>query len=249
MSLFLIFVFIFYCGSSIGWIIELFFRRIVHGKWVNPGFLVGPYLPIYGLGLAIMTSIHVLLDNYDFHPIVAILLMGLCMTLLELVGGLIFLKAGVRLWDYRDRKFNYKGVICPTFTVIWTLAGALYYFFLATPVLNALEWFSNNLSFSYILGIFTGCIVIDFCYSSKLYLKIRKYAKNNNIDVMYEKLKLHIKEKQEERKEKYSFLLPFYQTNNLIEYLMGYDEKAFTESLKEKKKNRKKKKNGKQSNK
>ena len=246
MSLFLIFVFIFYCGSSIGWIIELFFRRIVHGKWVNPGFLVGPYLPIYGLGLAIMTSIHVLLDNYDFHPIVAILLMGLCMTLLELVGGLIFLKAGVRLWDYRDRKFNYKGVICPTFTVIWTLVGALYYFFLATPVLNALEWFSNNLSFSYILGIFTGCIVIDFCYSSKLYLKIRKYAKNNNIDVMYEKLKLHIKEKQEERKEKYSFLLPFYQTKNLIEYLMGYDEKAFTESLKEKKKKRKKKKNGKQ---
>lgn len=246
MSLFLIFVFIFYCGSSLGWIIELFFRRFAHGKWVNPGFLVGPYLPIYGLGLAMMTGIHVFLDNYDFHPIVAILLMGLCMTLLELIGGLIFLKAGVRLWDYRDRKFNYKGVICPTFTIIWTLAGALYYFVLATPVLNALEWFSNNLSFSYILGIFTGCIVIDFCYSSKLYLKIRKYAKSNNIDVMYEKLKLHIKEKQEERKEKYSFLLPFYQTKNLIEYLMGYDEKAFTERLKEKKKNRKKKKNGKQ---
>lgn len=246
MSLFLIFVFIFYCGSSLGWIIELFFRRFAHGKWVNPGFLVGPYLPIYGFGLAMMTGIHVFLDNYDFHPIVAILLMGLCMTLLELIGGLIFLKAGVRLWDYRDRKFNYKGVICPTFTIIWTLAGALYYFVLATPVLNALEWFSNNLSFSYILGIFTGCIVIDFCYSSKLYLKIRKYAKSNNIDVMYEKLKLHIKEKQEERKEKYSFLLPFYQTKNLIEYLMGYDEKAFTERLKEKKKNRKKKKNGKQ---
>ena len=246
MSLFLIFVFIFYCGSSLGWIIELFFRRFAHGKWVNPGFLVGPYLPIYGLGLAIMTSIHVFLDNYDIHPIFAILLMGLCMTLLELVGGLIFLKAGVRLWDYRDRKFNYKGVICPTFTIIWTLAGALYYFFLATPVLNALEWFSNNLSFSYILGIFTGCIIIDFVYSSKLYKKIRKYAKRNNIDVMYEKLKLHIKEKQEERKEKYSFLLPFYQTKNLIEYLMGYDEKAFTERLKEKKKNRKKKKNGKQ---
>lgn len=246
MSLFLIFVFIFYCGSSLGWIIELFFRRFAHGKWVNPGFLVGPYLPIYGLGLAMMTSIHVFLDNYDFHPIVAILLMGLCMTLLELVGGLIFLKAGVRLWDYRDRKFNYKGVICPTFTIIWTLAGALYYFFLATPVLNALEWFSNNLSFSYILGIFTGCIIIDFIYSTKLYKRIRKYAKTNNIDIMYEKLKLHIKEKQEERKEKYSFLLPFYQTKNLIEYLMGYDEKAFTESLKEKKKNRKKKKNGKQ---
>ena len=87
---------------------------------------------------------------YFLNPLITILLMGLCMTLLELIGGLIFLKAGVRLWDYRDRKFNFKGVICPTFTIIWTLAGALYYFFLATPVLNALEWFSNNLSFSYI---------------------------------------------------------------------------------------------------
>ena len=248
MSLFLIFVFIFYTGSSIGWVIELIFRRIVHGKWVNPGFLVGPYLPIYGLGLAIMTAIHVFLGQYDLNPIWAILLMGLCMTLLELIGGLIFLKAGVRLWDYRDRKFNYKGVICPTFTIIWTLVGALYYFFLATPVLNALEWFSNNLSFSYILGIFTGCIVIDFFYSSKLYKKIRKYAKKNNVDIMYEKLKLHIKEMQDERKEKYSFLLPFYQTRGLLEYLIGYDEKAFTFKLKEKNKNRKKGKKNEQGN-
>ena len=167
MSLFLTFVFLFYIGSSIGWVLELFFRRIEHKKWVNPGFLVGPYLPIYGLGLAMMTGIHVFLDNYDFHPIVAILLMGLCMTLLELIGGLIFLKAGVRLWDYRDRKFNYKGVICPTFTIIWTLAGALYYFVLATPVLNALEWFSNNLSFFNFIAHFHDIIVTQFIMHRK----------------------------------------------------------------------------------
>lgn len=245
MSLFLIFVFIFCIGSVFGWFIELFFRRFVHGKWVNPGFLVGPYLPIYGFGLSIMTFLHVFLGNYDLNPIITILIMGLCMTLLELIGGLIFLKAGVRLWDYRDRKFNFKGVICPTFTIIWTLVGAIYYFFLATPTLNALEWFSNNLSFSFILGIFTGCITIDFFYSTKLYKKIRKYAKKNNVDIMYEKLKLHIKERQEEAKEKYSFLLPFYQTKSLLEYLIGYDEKAFTFKLNEQKKNRKKKQNGK----
>ena len=50
MNMFLIFVFIFFIGSTFGYILELFFRRIVHGKWVNPGFLVGPYLPIYGFG-------------------------------------------------------------------------------------------------------------------------------------------------------------------------------------------------------
>ena len=47
MRIVLSFIFIFYIGSTCGWILELFFRRIVHGKWVNPGFLIGPYLPIY----------------------------------------------------------------------------------------------------------------------------------------------------------------------------------------------------------
>ena len=43
MTVFLQIVFIFYLGSTFGWTIELFFRRIVHKKWVNPGFLIGPY--------------------------------------------------------------------------------------------------------------------------------------------------------------------------------------------------------------
>lgn len=41
MSKFLVFVFIFFIGSIFGWILEILFRRIVHKKWVNPGFLVG----------------------------------------------------------------------------------------------------------------------------------------------------------------------------------------------------------------
>ena len=223
MSLFLVFVFIFYIGSSIGWILELFYRRYENKKWVNPGFLVGPYLPIYGFGLTFVSLLHYFLIQYNFNPILTIVLMGLVMTLLELITGLIFLKLGVRLWDYRGRWLNFKGVICPWFTLIWTGLAALYYYFLADYVIKALSWFSTHLSFSYVLGVFTGLIVIDFIYSSKLYKKIRKYAKKNNIDIMYENLKLHIRNIQDNAKEKYSFLLPFYQTKNLLEYLVGYE--------------------------
>lgn len=222
MSLFLIFVFLFYIGSSIGWVLELFYRRYEHKKWVNPGFLVGPYLPIYGLGLVLITALHLFLAQYNFNPAITILLMGLCMTLLELITGLIFLKLKVRLWDYTDYALNYKGIICLKMTLIWTGLGALYYYFLADYVMKALTWFSTHLSFSYVLGVFTGVIVIDFVYSSKLYKKIRKYAKNNNVVIMYENLKLHIRNIQEDAKEKYSFLLPFKQTKNLLEYLVGY---------------------------
>lgn len=122
MSKFLIFIFIFFIGSSLGWVLELFFRRIVHKKWVNPGFLVGPYLPIYGFGLCALTFSYMLFQNISISPILVILLMGLCMTIIELIGGLGFLYGGgVKLWDYSDRWGNYKGIICPLFSLIWTV--------------------------------------------------------------------------------------------------------------------------------
>lgn len=222
MSLFLQFVFIFYGGCTLGWVLELFYRRLAHGKWINPGFLIGPYLPIYGFGLVTLTCIYFLFKDTSLHPIIIILLMGAIMTLIELIGGLIGLANNVKLWDYSNQWGNFKGIICPLFSAIWTLAGALYYYVLAGHVTNALHWFSENLTFSYILGLFSGLIVIDFVYSSKLYLKIRKYAKENDITVKYEQFKAHIKEVQKKAQEKYSFFNPFKQTLPLIEYLKNY---------------------------
>lgn len=77
--------------------------------------------------------------------------MGFVMTLIELIGGLINLKNKIRLWDYGDRWLNYKGIICPLFSVIWTIVGALYYYIIVENIINALDWFSENIAFSYIL--------------------------------------------------------------------------------------------------
>ena len=226
MTVFLQIVFIFYLGSTFGWTIELFFRRIVHKKWVNPGFLIGPYLPIYGFGLVFLTIIYFIFQSQSINPIIIILLMGFVMTLIELIGGLISLKNKIRLWDYRDRWLNYKGIIGPLFSVIWTIVGALYYYIIAENIINALDWFSENIPFSYILGIFTGLIIIDAFYSCKLYSKIKKYAKENNIIIKYEQLKIDIKEFQKSAREKYSFLNPFNQTKPLKNYLNLYKEKT-----------------------
>ena len=52
MNVFLILAFLFFIGSMIGWVLELFYRKMIsERKWINPGFLVGPYLPLYGFGL------------------------------------------------------------------------------------------------------------------------------------------------------------------------------------------------------
>ena len=162
MNLILNFIFIFYIGSTIGWLVELIFRRIVHGKWVNPGFLIGPYLPIYGFGLCALTGIYLMFYNLKLPSIIIILLMGASMTLIELIGGLSFVNKPVKLWDYSNRWGNYKGIICPLFSLIWTIIGAIYYYFIAGFIIEKIEWFHNNMSFSFILGFFSGIIIIDY---------------------------------------------------------------------------------------
>ena len=59
MKFFLVVTFLFFAGSLIGWGIELVFRRFFSAnnperKWINPGFLTGPYLPLYGFSLVIL---------------------------------------------------------------------------------------------------------------------------------------------------------------------------------------------------
>ena len=156
MNIFLQFVFIFFIGSIFGYVLELFYRRYIHKKWVNPGFLIGPYLPIYGFGLCSLTLIYLVFSKINANPLLIILLMGISMTLIELVAGLVFIEgAGVKLWDYSDKPFNFKGIICLEFSVIWTILGAVYYYFIANRVLSALEWFNNNISFQVDKSFFT----------------------------------------------------------------------------------------------
>ena len=102
----------------------------------------------------------------------------------------------------------------------------MYYYIIVENIINALDWFSENIVFSYILGIFTGLIIIDSFYSCKLYSKIKKYAKENNIIIKYEQFKIDIKGFQKSAREKYSFFNPFNQTKPLKNYLNLYKEKT-----------------------
>ena len=59
MSDFLVIAFLFFVGSIVGWLIEIVFRRFFSSankehRWINPGFLIGPYLPLYGCSLCVL---------------------------------------------------------------------------------------------------------------------------------------------------------------------------------------------------
>ena len=177
---------LFVIGSLIGWIIELFFRRFVsQKKWMNPGFLTGPYLPIYGFGVLVLYAVSNIpsgITNQIADIIVRILIMGVGMTVVEFIAGLIFIKGlKVKLWDYSDRKGNIMGIICPSFSLIWLVVGSLYYFLLNPFLVEGISWISENLIYTYFVGMVMGAMTVDFAYSIHLATKLKEYKEIANL--------------------------------------------------------------------
>ena len=215
MNLFLTLAYLFFIGSVLGWVLELFYRRFISGanperKWINPGFCVGPYVPLYGFGLC---------------KLLLFLGMAVSMTAIEYIAGIMSLKImHVRLWDYSNQWGNIQGLICPQFSLIWAAASAGYYFLVHPHILDALQWLSENLAFSFVIGYFFGVFTIDVVYSAHLVTRIRQFAKENEVDIKLEQLKAHIRRRQDERREKANFLFAFRSSHSLAEHLREAQE-------------------------
>lgn len=227
LSKFLIFAFLFFIGSVSGWIIELFFRHFTNPekRWINPGFCTGPYLPIYGLGLIVLYLIVSLessftISNQLLSNLLLIVLITISLTAIEYIAGIICLKVTkVRLWDYSNEFGNIQGIICPKFSLFWTLLGAIYCLFLHKHILNAVLWLSENLAFSFVVGMFYGFLIIDVTHSAQLIAKLKIFADENDIVIKFEMLKSYIQKKYEENKHRYHFFLPFRTEQPLLEYV------------------------------
>lgn len=194
-------------GAVSGWVLELFFRRIFSTKkWINPGFLNGPYLPMYGCGT-------VILYGACFMPLPQwgiVLLLFVALTLLEYITGLIFMKGmKIRLWDYSKQWGNIQGIVCPLFSVMWGVIAAIFVYVLFRPLQNMAARVADNLPMVFVLGIFYGVFFVDLCISFKVSLKIRKAMEQLKVAVHYEQLKAAVNERRTLNKQHRRFLFPF----------------------------------------
>ena len=100
-QIFLDIVFLFFFGACAGWVLELVFRKFFSGsnpehKWLNPGFLFGPCVPLYGIGTVVLFAMS-LIENAVFgsfsgsvgYYFVMFFIMALVMTLIEYLVGLL----------------------------------------------------------------------------------------------------------------------------------------------------------------
>lgn len=236
MDQFLILSFLFIFGASVGWCLEFVFRRVVHRQWINPGFLTGPYLPLYGFGVVILFSVARLFELIDFSflgnslwisKIATIVIMSISMTVIEYIAGLIFIRGmHIKLWDYSGQWGNVQGIICPLFSLAWTAVSAFYLLILDPVLVQWTEWFIANENLYYFIGVIYGVLFVDIGYSFHISTKIRDFAKDHNIVVSYENFKDFILKLSAEKEKKKHYVLTFHPDFSLKEALTEYKNRV-----------------------
>jgi uncharacterized membrane protein len=106
--------------SFFGWCLEVVYQAVEHGKFINRGFLNGPYCPIYGFGVIIVTGA---LDPIKSNAVVLFFGSVLLTSMLEFITGFVLEKIfHMHWWDYSEEKFNIRGYICLKFSLLWGVA-------------------------------------------------------------------------------------------------------------------------------
>ncbi len=163
-----LFFFYFYC--FFGWIFESAYVSLRSKKFVNRGFMRGPFLPIYGSGAIMMLVVSMPFQDNIFLTYIAGCIGA---TVLELVTG-VAMEAlfKVRYWDYSNQKFNYKGHICLSSTIAWGFLTIFMTEFLHKVVEKIIS-FIPAMTINVVTVIVTVYIIIDFTLSFKAAMDLR----------------------------------------------------------------------------
>ena len=176
---FIIFFLLFIMYSFLGWLMEVILTLICDKKFVNRGFLIGPYCPIYGYG--VLGILFLIGDNTDDVLAVflkAILISGVLEYLTSYAMEKIF-KA--RWWDYSKRRFNINGRVCLETLIPFGILGTLC-FYILNPFFVKFLTAANPLLIYVASFIFLNCYVIDNIVSFNVMNKIKLNIKSQKID-------------------------------------------------------------------
>lgn len=183
---------LYYIYSVAGWIMETVSVSIQKRKFVDRGFLVGPYCPIYGTGVVAIT---VLLKKYSDDVVATFFMSIIICGILEYMTSYFMEKIfKARWWDYTNRKFNINGRVCLQNLVIFGILGT-FIVFVANPFLLKYINMIPITTLHIILGIFSFIFLLDTIVSYKLIFELKDISrelKDNTIEIS-EKVKKRIR--------------------------------------------------------
>lgn len=107
----------FFLYSVLGYVCEVIYCSIPARRFVNRGFLHGPYIPVYGFG---GVAGALLFSSFKDKVFVVFILGIVVSSVIEYIAGYCLEHLfHVRLWDYRDHRIHIRGRVCLHHAVIF----------------------------------------------------------------------------------------------------------------------------------
>ena len=118
--------------SMMGWLVESIYMSFCNHKITNRGFAKGPFCPIYGFGAL---TVFFVLRPYSDNSILLFFLGSFLATTLEFLTALVMKRIfGEIWWDYHEKPFNYRGIICLESSIAWGFYTLFLFMFLQNIV-------------------------------------------------------------------------------------------------------------------
>jgi len=159
--------------SFAGWLIEIVYRSWTQKKLVNPGFLFGPFVPLYGTGAI---AVFILYDYISkINIALQFIIYLIVLSGIEYITGEIFERVyGLKLWDYSNSRFNINGKISVPFSIVWALLALVminYIHPVITKYIYIIDIATAKIG-SIIFGVY---FITDFCFSVILLNRFNRY--------------------------------------------------------------------------
>ena len=163
--------------SVLGWCMETTLVSIKSKRFINRGFLIGPYCPIYGFGALIIT---IFLGKYSYDAVVLFVMAVVVCGIIEYLTSLLMEKIfDARWWDYSNRKFNFNGRICLLNLIAFGTLGVLVIYILNPFFIEIIEKLGKTQVIC-ISSILLFIYLVDFIVSFTVIINFRKITKNVN---------------------------------------------------------------------
>lgn len=119
-------ILIFFAFSIVGWCIEVTLKYFEFGRFINRGFLTGPWLPIYGSGAVLCTvGVQALAPLESGYGTTFVICFVLCGVLEYMTSFVMEKRFHARWWDYSKKPMNLHGRVWIGNLILFGLGGVL----------------------------------------------------------------------------------------------------------------------------
>ncbi len=175
-------VVLFFIFSVLGWLMEVCLKFIQYHRFINRGFLIGPYCPIYGWGVVTVT---VIINHLfpDINTWLGTFIAGMIVCgLLEYFTSFYLEKIfHSRWWDYSNKPLNLHGRIWIGNIILFGLASMFIVKVIDPLYFTFIERFSDFslMIMAIIIIVLMGC---DYVLSHFILADIKNSIDNSELD-------------------------------------------------------------------